>query len=117
VIEGIGIDIIEIERIAEAIRRERFRERVFTEAEREYCDACASPERYAGRFAAKEAVAKALGRSLPWNSVEILSGPSGAPVARLRGEAEKALAGRRLHVSISHCRTYAVGQAIVEAER
>jgi holo-[acyl-carrier protein] synthase len=113
-IEGIGVDIIEIERIAESIKRPRFRERIFTEAEREYCDA--SPERYAGRFAAKEAVAKALGRSLPWKDVEILSAPSGAPLPRLHGAAAARLAGRRLLVSISHCRTYAVAQAIVEGE-
>ena len=113
-IDGIGIDIIEIERIARAIERPRFRERVFTAAERDYCDACANAERYAGRFAAKEAVAKALGVGLNWREVEILPSSGGPPVARLSGYAAEKLAGRRLLLSISHCHTYAVAQAIVE---
>jgi holo-[acyl-carrier protein] synthase len=114
-IEGVGIDIIEIGRIAESIQRPRFRERIYTEAEREYCGATASAERYAGRFAAKEAIAKALGGSLVWQEVEILCAPSGAPVPRLHGAAAARLAGRRLHVSISHCHEYAVAQAVVES--
>src|SRR5690349_12694405 len=64
-VEGIGVDIIEIERVAEAVARRRFRERIFSPDERAYCEDGGSPrriaERYAGRFAAKEAVVKALG--------------------------------------------------------
>jgi holo-[acyl-carrier protein] synthase len=116
VIDGIGIDIIEIERVARAVANPRFRERVFTAAEREYCDACANAERYAGRFAAKEAIAKALGAGLNWKDVEILCAPSGAPVPRLSGKAAERLGDRRLHVSISHCRAYAVAQAVVERD-
>jgi len=115
-IDGIGIDIIEIDRVAKAVARTRFRERVFSPAEREYCDACVSAERYAGRFAAKEAVAKALGGGgLNWREVEILPSASGAPIPHLTGAAADRLAGRRLHVSISHSQTHAVAQAIVES--
>jgi holo-[acyl-carrier protein] synthase len=67
-VEGIGVDIIEIERVAEAISRRRFRERIFSPAERAYCEDGGSPrriaERYAGRFAAKEAILKALGTGM-----------------------------------------------------
>jgi holo-[acyl-carrier protein] synthase len=116
VVEGIGIDIIEIDRVAEAVARPLFRERVFSGDERAYCDAGNAAERYAGRFAAKEAIAKALGCSLNWREVEILSSASGAPLPRLHGTARERLGDRRLTVSISHCRTYAVAQAIVERE-
>lgn len=113
-VEGIGVDIIELARIAKAVRSDRFRDRVFTPAEQEYCAGCSGPERYAGRFAAKEAVAKALGTSLPWKDVEILRAPSGAPVARVHGQAAERLGNRRLLISISHCREYAVAQALIE---
>ncbi len=112
-IDGIGVDIIELDRIAEAVRRDRFRSRVFTEAERQYCDGCEGAERYAGRFAAKEAVAKALGIALSWREVEILHASGGAPIARLHGKAAERLGDRCLLVSISHCRAYAVAQAVV----
>ena len=119
-VEGIGVDIIEIERVAEAVSRRRFRERIFSADERAYCEDGGSPrriaERYAGRFAAKEAIVKALGTGMriPLREVETLSGESGAPVVRMTGAAEKQLDGRRVHVTISHCRTYAVAQALVE---
>jgi len=115
-IVGIGIDIIEIDRVEQAISRERFRARVFSPDERAYCDQACSAERYAGRFAAKEAVAKALSCSLNWREVEILTSESGAPVPRLHGRALEHLGSGRLHVSISHSRLYAVAQAIVERE-
>lgn len=115
-IVGIGIDIIEIERVARAVSRQRFRERVFTEAEREYCDAASGAERYAGRFAAKEAIAKALGAGLAWHDVEILRAENGAPLPRLHGEALKRLGDARVHLSISHSRDYAVAHAVVERD-
>jgi len=115
-IDGIGIDIEEIDRVAKAVARPGFKERVFTEAERAYCDACGGAERYAGRFAAKEAIIKALGRAVTLRDMEILPSESGAPIARLHGVAAECLAGRRLHISISHSRVYAVAQAVVERE-
>lgn len=115
-IDGIGVDIIEIPRIARAVLRRRFVTRVFTPAEAAYCECGSrSAERFAGRFAAKEAIAKALGRSLNWQEVEILPLRSGKPEARLSGAAAGRLAGRRLLVSISHCHTYAVAQAVVHS--
>ncbi|HEU4751591.1 MAG TPA: holo-ACP synthase [Armatimonadota bacterium] len=113
-IQGIGTDIVEIERVAQAVANPRFRERVFTPAERVYCDDCPSAERYAGRFAAKEAIAKALGAGLCWQDVEILPAPNGAPIAHLHGAAAERLAGGVVHVSISHSRTHAVAFAIAE---
>lgn len=119
-VEGIGVDIIEIERVAEAVARRRFRERIFSPAERDYCEDGGSPrriaERYAGRFAAKEAVVKALGTGmrLPLREIETLRGESGAPYVRVSGEAATVVDGRRVWVSISHCKNYAVAQAVVE---
>jgi holo-[acyl-carrier protein] synthase len=112
-IDGIGIDIIEIGRIARLVEAPRFCERVFTEAEREYCAACVNAERYAGRFAAKEAVAKALGCPLRWKDVEILPTDAGPPRVRLHGAAAERLGGRRVLISISHCESYAVAQAMI----
>lgn len=112
-IHGIGIDIIEIDRVAVAVARPRFKERVFTPAEREYCDQARGAERYAGRFAAKEAIAKALGCGLNWREVEILHGADGRPVPALHGAAAARLGDRRILLSISHCHHYAVAQAIV----
>jgi holo-[acyl-carrier protein] synthase len=65
-------------------------------------------------FAAKEAIAKALGCGLNWRDVEILTSESGAPVTRLHGEARERLGDGRLHLSISHSRDYAVAHAVVE---
>jgi holo-[acyl-carrier protein] synthase len=115
VIDGIGIDIIEVDRIARAIRSERFVARVFTPAEAADCRGRGCPgERFAGRFAAKEAIAKAIGRSLRWRDVEIRSGERGEPLAFLSGRAALLLAGRSVWVSISHCHSHAVAQAVVE---
>jgi len=113
-IAGIGADIIEVSRVRRALdRHDRFAARVFTPAERDYCLAAADPvQRFAGRFAAKEAVAKALGTSLSWGDVEILADGSGKPVVRLLNQAAVRADGRRVIVSISHCRTYAVAYAI-----
>jgi len=115
VIDGIGIDIIEVERIAGAIHSERFVARVFTAAEVVECRGRGCPEqRFAGRFAAKEAIAKALGRSLRWREVEIRTGLRGAPEAVLTGRAAALLAGRSVRISISHCHSHAVAQAVIE---
>ena len=89
-----GIDIVEVYRIRETLERTpRFRERVFTEAERTYCDAkgAAAGESYAARFAAKEAVAKALGTGIgdvSWLDIEIRGDENNAPRLYLSGMAE-----------------------------
>jgi holo-[acyl-carrier protein] synthase len=121
---SIGIDIVEVYRIAETLARTpRFTERVFTETERAYCDAkgVAAPQSYAGRFAAKEAFLKALKTGwrgkITWHDIEIISDDDGVPWLRNSGEAatlfEKTGAVRS-HISISHTAEHAVAQVIFE---
>lgn len=115
-----GVDIIEINRLEEinpAIR-ERFISRVFTESEQEICKAINA--RLAGRFAAKEAVAKALGTGigeLHWKDIEILQAENGEPIIQLHAKAkEKAeeLGISQWAVSISHNRTMAIAFVIAQ---
>jgi len=123
-IRGLGIDIVEIDRVRALVERTggRALERLLSEAERAARTGRANPyPHYAGRFAAKEAVMKALGtgwaQGVHWDQIEILNDDSGAPVARLTGRAAERLreiGGTRLLVSISHSKHYAVAQAIVE---
>ena len=120
---GHGIDIVETRRIAELLGNhgERFLERCFTPAEREYCYRYAKRhiEHLAGRFAAKEAVLKVLGTGwrggIAWTDIEILPEPSGQPKIRLSGEClkiAKELGISRWHLSISHIETHATASAI-----
>lgn len=113
-ITGVGTDIIEVSRIKRALEnRDRFAERTFTAAERDYCISGGAPaQRFAGRFAAKEAVAKSLGTRLAWHDVEILADQHGRPVVKLSNKAAELAGMRRVMVSISHCRSYAVAHAI-----
>ena len=123
-IVGTGIDIVEVLRIAQMIERhgELFITRVYTDAEIEYCTARkAATQHYAGRWAAKEAVLKALGtgwrRGISWRDIEIRNNRQGAPTVRLVAGARDVMekAGiRKLHVSISHCRAFAVSHVIAE---
>ncbi len=114
-IVGIGADLVEIRRVEEACKRERFVERVFTPAERESAGTgVRRAERLAGRFAAKEAVGKAFGRPLSWQDVEIASDDLGKPIVVLHGNAAEIAGGARVHVSISHTREYASAFAVME---
>ena len=116
----VGIDLIEIGRIRRALERyPQFRERCFTEAERAYCDARPNPaESYAGRFAGKEAVGKALGigvaRAFAWLEVEIAGRPK--PSVRLSGRmaawAERVGVGS-IDLSMTHSRELAGAVAVV----
>ena len=116
----VGVDLIEIPRIARALPRfPGFRERCFTEAERAYCDARPNPpQHYAARFAAKEAVGKALGfgvaRAFAWREVEIAGRPK--PDVRLSGRlarwAERTGAGA-IDLSMSHSRGLATAVCVV----
>ncbi len=109
-----GIDVIEIQRIEAALERwgERFMHRIYTEAEVDHCRGRA--ESLAGRFAAKEAVSKALGvgiRRLRWRDIEILADPRGKPTVRLHGRAAEVAAHQHLtgfDISITHSRSDAV---------
>ena len=112
-LSSVGIDIIEIGRIREAMgRRPGLAARLFTARERAYCESKSDPApHYAARFAAKEATAKALGRWLRWQEVEVTRDPDGRPGIALTGEAAQLAQvsqGGRLLVSLSHSRDYAV---------
>jgi holo-[acyl-carrier protein] synthase len=121
---SIGVDIVEVYRIRDTIARTpRFAERVFTEAEREYCESkgAAAAQSYAGRFAAKEAFLKALKTGwrgkITWQDVEIVLDNEGAPSLTLTGEARRILDERgaaAVHLSISHTSEHAVAQVIIE---
>lgn len=114
-IVGIGTDLVEIRRIEEACKRERFAERVFTPAELRNAGTGAKRwERLAGRFAAKEAVGKAFGRPLSWQDVEIAKDDLGKPIVVLHGNAAELACGARVHVSISHTSEYATAFAVME---
>jgi holo-[acyl-carrier protein] synthase len=115
----VGVDLIEIARIRRALERHPgFRERCFTEAERAYCDSRANPaQSYAGRFAGKEAVGKALGIGVhfTWKEIEIAGRPK--PGVRLSGRtrawAERIGAGA-IDVSMTHSRELAAAICVVE---
>lgn len=112
----IGTDIEQISRVARVmVRTERFAEKIFTVAERAYCDAKPQPaEHYAARFCAKEAFAKAVGQPLSWHDVEILRGESGPPALRAYGKAAQLLDNRPVHVSLSHAGDYAIAVVLIE---
>ena len=118
-----GIDIIDIPRIEEIIksqRGDRFTKRIYTPAEIECCQGMV--QSLAGRFAAKEAVMKALGTGnigVSWQDIEITANEDGAPVLTLSGGAEakaKELGIKHITVSISHTREYAVASVIGECD-
>ena len=116
----VGVDVIEIERIECALARHpAFRERCFTEAERDYCDSRPNPpQHYAARFAGKEAVGKALGfgiaRAFAWQDIEIAGRPK--PSVRLSGRvgawAERDGAGA-IDLSMAHSREIATAVCVV----
>lgn len=121
---GIGIDLVDTDRLREVMHRwgPRFAERVFLARERAYCDAQATPWRhYAGRFAVKEAVSKAfgtgIGEHLGWLDIEVeKDAQTGAPWVRLRHRGNALAAARgvyRIWVSLSHSRDQAVAQAVL----
>jgi holo-[acyl-carrier protein] synthase len=124
-IVGLGVDIAEVARVKAAIERhgETFLRRLYTPAEREYCERFKNKyERYAGRFAAKEAAMKALGtgwsRGVRWVDVEVVREKGGRPTLRLAGEAAN-VAGRmgvkNIAVSITHTAEQAFAQVIFES--
>lgn len=104
---GIGVDIVEVSRIREAMNRPNFVHRILTPREILLSETALF---VAGRWAAKEAVAKAVGTHLTWHDVEILPDGNGKPVATVSGLTTYC----RIHVSISHERGHAVGMAILE---
>lgn len=109
-IRGLGVDVVSIDRIRSAMENPRFIERILTEKERE---TPLTPERVAGRWAAKEALSKALPQLNNWHDVEVFNDESGAPYAVL-GERITLEPGSNLLLSISHESGYAAAVAIVE---
>ncbi len=116
---GLGNDIIEIERIRLSLitHPEKFIARILTEREQEYCAKHSDPAPHlAGRFAAKEAVAKALGtgfgQHLSWQDIEILNNADGKPEVFLSPHARQTFNNPQLLISLSHCREYASAVAI-----
>lgn len=117
---NVGLDLIEIERIERALERyPTFRERCFTDAERAYCDSRPNPaESYAGRFAGKEAVGKALGIGVrfTWKEIEIAGRPK--PQVRLAGRTRarwEQLGAGSIDLSMTHSRRLAAAICLVDA--
>ena len=121
-IYGIGIDVVEVDRIEAAIARqgEAFLERLFTTGERQYCERQKRPAlHFAARFAAKEAVSKAfgtgIGGSAGWLEMEVLRSESGAPTMIFHGAAADFLKSKgisEVQVSLSHAKEYAAANAV-----
>jgi holo-[acyl-carrier protein] synthase len=121
---GVGIDIIEVARIAASYERfgERFLNRILLPGEIAYCLTHKVPAPFlAVRFAAKEAISKAFGTGinaqLGWQDMEICRKESGEPFVRLHGKGQELMAargGRALHISLSHTQHYATAVAILE---
>lgn len=112
-VPGLGIDIVEVSRVRRmAARRPSFLSRLLTPEEEKYCSASANRyERIAARFAAKEAVIKALDdRSLPLRSIEVVKSVSGKPAVRVRAPG---YSRARIELSLTHTSTYACAAALV----
>jgi len=124
-IVGTGIDIAEVPRIREAIERhgQRFLNRIFTEGEIQYCESKANRvERYAARFAAKEAGMKAIGtgwnHGVRWRDIEVARKPGGRPTLLLHGKAAEfanKLGAINIALSITHTAEQAMAQVILES--
>jgi len=124
-IVGTGIDICEVARVREAIERfgQRFLKRVFTDAERAYCESKRNRiERYAARFAAKEAAMKAIGtglrRGVSWQDFEVGREAGGRPTLTIRGKGAQfaaKLGTKRAALSITHTKDAAMAQVILES--
>jgi holo-[acyl-carrier protein] synthase len=125
VIVGLGVDMEEISRLREVIKRHGkiFLDRIFTPAEISYCERHRDPvERYAARFAAKEATMKALGtgwgKGVRWRDIEVTRMPGGRPTIVLHGVAGKhaeRMGARHISLSITHSGNFALAEVILES--
>ncbi len=121
---GTGIDIIEVDRIKNSIQKysDRFKKKIFTQKEIDYCHSQADPAKhFAARFAVKEAVLKCFGTGMTggilWKDIEVDKLNSGQPIINLHGNGKKLfnqLNLKHIHVSITHDKTYAAAHAIAE---
>lgn len=121
---SLGSDIIEVHRIHTIIDRygQRFLDRLFTAAEQEYCFKYREPARhFAGRFAAKEAVVKALGTGISpeisWLDIEIVNDRLGKPLVQLSEKANATFSKPLIELTISHCRDYAMAVALCKHQK
>jgi len=122
---GIGTDIIKVDRLQRSIEKnERFVEKVFTSDEIRYCEVRASKyQSYAARFAAKEAVMKAIGTGwdgiINWTDIEVALDPLGKPGIRCHGATQTFMDEHRItriHLSLSHEQEYAIAYVILEQD-
>jgi phosphopantethiene--protein transferase domain len=123
-IQGLGTDIIEIDRVRKSIERHgmHFLNRLFTQREQDYCYKFKDPvPHFAGRFAAKEAIVKALGTGfgshVSWHDIEVLNDERGKPIAKVSSQVFEDLGKSEeergeVLVSISHCEAYATATAV-----
>ena len=121
---GTGVDVVDIARMRRILDRskERFVARVFTPAEQQFCDAHRDPvPHYAVRFAAKEALFKAIGtgwaKGVAWLDAEVIRERQEAPILRLHGEAQRfseLMGVHKVHVSLSHSDQWAVAMVLLE---
>jgi holo-[acyl-carrier protein] synthase len=121
---GIGTDIVQVSRIERVLKKNpRFEQKVFTPAESAYCNSRANPaQSFSARFAAKEALMKALGtgwdNGISWLEIEVLNNEFGKPAISLSGtcaEAALSMGIKRLHLSLSHEKEYAIAYLVAEA--
>lgn len=120
-IEGIGIDVVEIPRFKKSVDQfgEHFLDKIFTDKEKEYANSKAySIQHLAARFAVKEAVSKALAKGwsggFRWKDVEVENDEAGKPNVILSGQVGELLSGSRVHISISHSESVVIASAIIE---
>ena len=121
---GTGIDIVEVDRIKRSITKysDRFKNKVFTQKEIDYCHSQADPAKhFAARFSVKEAVLKCFGTGMTggilWKDIEVDKKKSGQPTLNLYGKGEELfnqLKLKHIHISITHDKSYAVAHAIAE---
>ena len=118
---GIGIDLVEVQRIKAGIEKfpARFRSRIFTKNEIAFCETRQHKYlSYAARFAAKEAFSKALGTGLrgkiSWQDIEVIDDERSKPNLFITGKAKKYLGDRKFHVSLSHTEDYATAIVVIE---
>ncbi len=119
-VEGVGVDIIEVSRIRQSIEEygSLFTEKIFTREEIAYCSEKPDPyQHYAARFAAKEAFSKATGTGwnsdFSWQEVEVINEKSGKPFFRLGGLALKSFENKRIFLSLSHSGDYVAAVVVI----
>ena len=116
-IAGVGVDVVQVSRFASKLDDRKFLERLFSEGEIKDCQGAQSVSQFAARWAAKEALAKALGcglgKELGWREIEVIKTRAGKPALRLSEEAKKRHNHPVFHLSLSHDGDYAVAFVIM----